>query len=35
MNPYGKTNPAEFLSVAAETFFEKPQKFLTHHYKAL
>lgn len=31
MNPYGTTNPAEFFAVATETFFEKPQQFLTHH----
>ena len=31
MNPYGATNPAEFFAVATETFFEKPQQFLTHH----
>ncbi len=31
MNPYGATNPAEFFAVATETFFEKPQQFLTHY----
>jgi MtfA peptidase len=31
MNPYGATNPAEFFAVATETFFEKPQQFLSHH----
>jgi MtfA peptidase len=31
MNSYGATNPAEFFSVATETFFEKPQQLLNKH----
>ncbi|MDY6896931.1 MAG: M90 family metallopeptidase [Cyanobacteriota bacterium] len=31
MYSYGATRPAEFLSVATETFFEKPQQLLNKH----
>ena len=34
LNQYGATNPAEFFSVATETFFEQPQK-LQRHYPEL
>jgi hypothetical protein len=34
LNRYGATNPAEFFSVATETFFEQPQK-LQRHYPEL
>lgn len=27
IDDYGATNPAEFFTVATETFFEKPKKF--------
>ena len=32
MNEYGTTNPAEFLAVATETFFEKPKQMAQHHF---
>ena len=31
INPYGTTNEAEFLAVAAEYFFEKPEKMQEKH----
>jgi Mlc titration factor MtfA (ptsG expression regulator) len=31
INPYALTNEAEFLAVAAEYFFEKPEKFQHMH----
>lgn len=31
LNPYALTNEAEFLAVAAEYFFEKPEKFQRMH----
>ncbi|EHQ28733.1 M90 family metallopeptidase [Mucilaginibacter paludis] len=31
INPYALTNEAEFLAVASEYFFEKPQQFQTKH----
>ena len=31
INPYGATNEAEFLSVAAEYFFSQPEKFEHNH----
>lgn len=31
INPYGATNEAEFLAVAAEYFFEQPEKMEQHH----
>jgi MtfA peptidase len=31
MDRYGATNPAEFFSVATETFFEKPQQLFKKH----
>ncbi len=31
MDPYGATNPAEFFSVATETFFEKPRQMKSKH----
>jgi len=31
MDEYGATNPAEFFSVATETFFEKPQQLYEKH----
>jgi Mlc titration factor MtfA (ptsG expression regulator) len=31
INPYAITNEAEFLAVAAEYFFEKPEKFQKMH----
>lgn len=31
LDPYGATNPAEFFSVATETFFEKPQQMARKH----
>lgn len=34
LNQYGATNPAEFFSVATETFFEQPKK-LQRHYPEL
>ncbi len=31
IDPYGATNPAEFFSVATETFFEKPRQMAKKH----
>lgn len=31
INPYALTNEAEFLAVASEYFFQKPEKFKLHH----
>lgn len=31
INPYALTNEAEFLAVASEYFFQKPEKFKQHH----
>jgi Mlc titration factor MtfA (ptsG expression regulator) len=31
INPYALTNEAEFLAVAAEYFFEKPDQLKQHH----
>lgn len=31
INPYGATNEAEFLAVAAEYFFSQPKEFEQHH----
>jgi Mlc titration factor MtfA (ptsG expression regulator) len=31
INPYGGTNQAEFLAVAAEYFFERPDLLKTKH----
>jgi Mlc titration factor MtfA (ptsG expression regulator) len=31
INPYALTNEAEFLAVASEYFFEKPDEFKTRH----
>ena len=31
MYSYGATRPAEFFSVATETFFEKPQQLFNKH----
>jgi Mlc titration factor MtfA (ptsG expression regulator) len=31
INPYALTNDAEFLAVASEYFFEKPEKFQQMH----
>jgi len=31
MDHYGATNPAEFFTVATETFFEKPAQMAKHH----
>jgi len=31
MDQYGASNPAEFLAVATETFFERPREMAAHH----
>lgn len=31
INPYALTSEAEFLAVASEYFFEKPEKFRQEH----
>jgi len=33
LDPYGADNPAEFLAVAVEAFFEKSREMRTHHPK--